>query len=363
MLRIISDNQDINIQNVDEGTWLSLKAAKRSTFYSCGHLAILKSNFNGTRYAAHYPTIECIHDGAIESADHIRLKMLVHDVAINSGEWEASIEEISDDRSFISDVLLTRKSDGKKLAVEIQLSKQAPEEYRRRQQKYYDAGIACLWVVKHQIGETLADIPVFNIRKTETFYPADPKFIGSSLETAINSALTDNKNFKISHVFECAECGVVESKDGDFINHFIYCIKCKNESMFLVSRDVKSVEKDICDTSRNKNFSNIFSKTVVPVLIDDKYRSKEEALKNSAKVRDQNRIKSERAKRTAQLQGGKKPLSEGKHTMPLGSLSNNMPIKHNGAEIMKNGGTAQEAGDHARTLGFKHFRDYIPGSK
>lgn len=86
------------------------------------------------------------------SPAHIKLQELVYRLALEAG-WGAEIEAWGPRRRWVADVLLTppwaegASNPKGRVAAEIQLSPQAPEEYLRRSRRYVDDGVRPLWLV------------------------------------------------------------------------------------------------------------------------------------------------------------------------------------------------------------------------
>lgn len=100
----------------------------------------------GLRHFVHYPGTDTGNLTWHETLEHLTLKDLVVQTAIELG-WEARTEVPASDRSWIADTLLTK--DGKTVAIEIQWSRQSNEDYRYRQERYEKAGIQCYWITRH----------------------------------------------------------------------------------------------------------------------------------------------------------------------------------------------------------------------
>jgi hypothetical protein len=85
------------------------------------------------------------------SEPHLRLQEAVYRLADLAG-WEADIESVGPRRRWIADVLLTppwvNRSDPfeGRIAVEIQLSPQAPEDYIYRTRRYREDGVSTVWL-------------------------------------------------------------------------------------------------------------------------------------------------------------------------------------------------------------------------
>lgn len=85
------------------------------------------------------------------SEAHLRLQEGVYLLAESAG-WEADIEAVGPQRRWIADVLLrppwinpSLPYEGR-IAVEIQLSPQAPEDYLRRTKRYREDGVSTVWL-------------------------------------------------------------------------------------------------------------------------------------------------------------------------------------------------------------------------
>jgi hypothetical protein len=81
-----------------------------------------------------------------ESAEHLLTKSLIV-VAAESLGWKARTEVPSEDRSWIADTLVEKA--GRKIAFEVQWSRQSDEDYRFRTQRYADQGIECVWLARY----------------------------------------------------------------------------------------------------------------------------------------------------------------------------------------------------------------------
>ncbi|QTG82076.1 competence protein CoiA [Arthrobacter crystallopoietes] len=125
---------EANQLSVDE--WAALKSRyKQGTLVmTCGQPGIPKNSKLQFQYFAHKPGADCtLHTGGPESPEHLALKAAVASAAKAAG-WVAIIEYPGPDRNWIADVLAEK--DGRRVAVEIQLSGQQPQEFHRRQERY-----------------------------------------------------------------------------------------------------------------------------------------------------------------------------------------------------------------------------------
>lgn len=85
------------------------------------------------------------------SEAHLRLQEAVYLLADLAG-WEADIESVGPQRRWIADVLLKPPWGNRfdsyegRVAVEIQLSAQAPEDYTYRSRRYREDGVSTVWL-------------------------------------------------------------------------------------------------------------------------------------------------------------------------------------------------------------------------
>lgn len=80
-----------------------------------------------------------------ETAEHLLSKALVVAAAERLG-WEVRTEVPSEDRSWIADTLVEK--DGRRIAFEVQWSRQSDDDYEFRTQRYADQGIECVWLAR-----------------------------------------------------------------------------------------------------------------------------------------------------------------------------------------------------------------------
>lgn len=123
---------------------------------ACGQQGKPRISRRGLKHFYHHADADCtVHPGG-ESTDHLEMKSLVAAAAREAG-WEAVIEHPAADRSWIADVMVSR--DDKRLALEIQFSRQDADEFRRRQERYEAEGIQCLWLAAEVNREAAVVVP------------------------------------------------------------------------------------------------------------------------------------------------------------------------------------------------------------
>lgn len=127
--------------------WQKLKGTYRAAglAMACGQPAIPKTSRLGLQFFAHTSGAECpLHTTGPETPEHLEVKAAVARAARSLG-WEAAMEFPAADRSWIADVMVTHGE--RRIAVEVQWSRQPAEEFARRQKRYTAAGISCFWLV------------------------------------------------------------------------------------------------------------------------------------------------------------------------------------------------------------------------
>ncbi len=158
--------------------WATLKRESRQRSVAiemgcCGAPGIAKTSSLGMRFFAHSAGSETCGGG--ESREHRATKRLIIEAARAAG-WDAEDEVRvlapgegpGEDEHAIVDVLATGPN-GTRVAFEVQRSKQAADDYVRRQERYRRAGVRAAWFVSHggQLPLTSRDLPVFRYRLAE----------------------------------------------------------------------------------------------------------------------------------------------------------------------------------------------------
>lgn len=141
------NDEAIDSFSIDGPEWQALRASYRQQDLRmvCGGAAIPKTSSLGLRFFAHYPGQDCgLHQSGPESAEHQAAKRALADAAREAG-WDAEVESIAPDRSWIADVLIQRN--GLRVALEVQWSPQTVDEFERRSARYRASGVDCVWFV------------------------------------------------------------------------------------------------------------------------------------------------------------------------------------------------------------------------
>jgi hypothetical protein len=143
--------------------WAALKAdiraKRRALVLPCGLPGHAKTSKLGTAYFAHNAGGDQCSAG--ETPQHLLAKSLILQ-AIAAVGWTAEPEVAGD--GWVADVMATRGST--RVVFEVQWSRQSREDYRHRQQRYQDAGIASIaWFARHTDGLSAVDqsLPVFGL--------------------------------------------------------------------------------------------------------------------------------------------------------------------------------------------------------
>lgn len=177
--------------------WATLKSAYKQGVLTmtCGQPAVPKTSKLNLQYFAHKPGADCaLHAGGPESPEHLALKAAAEKAAKACG-WDATIEYPGPDRRWIADVLAEK--DGRRVAIEIQFSRQAPAEFVRRQERYEADGIECIWLVAPHNKQNAAHVPSYVIKNAsdEVIIETPATDLGEpggdvDLTSAIRGALT-----------------------------------------------------------------------------------------------------------------------------------------------------------------------------
>lgn len=128
----------------------------------CDAGVVLKTSKLGTRYFAHARKGPCTT--ASESAEHILAKSVIAEAVKRAG-WPVETEHFgvtSSGEIWIADVL-ARSSRTRQIAFEVQWSRQTEEETLRRQAKYAEAGVRCMWLMRQHDLPKGQQIPAFRL--------------------------------------------------------------------------------------------------------------------------------------------------------------------------------------------------------
>lgn len=161
-LRCMNSTSGSTIQAFDlsDEEWAQLvitnKTQRHLRTICCAEELVLKQSKLGTQFFAHRRSSEC--NASVESEQHLRLKALAVEVLRAQG-WDAITEAAGD--SWRADVLGIRGN--ARAAIEIQWSPQDDEETLRRQRRYADNGIRCLWLFRQKSFPRSRELPAARV--------------------------------------------------------------------------------------------------------------------------------------------------------------------------------------------------------
>jgi len=169
------DNEEIISIDQDETQWNDLKKRLKSkesvlTLKCCKKEGFLRTSCKGLRHFVH-PKSQNTCDWKPESLEHLRAKVDIIEACKENG-WEG-IPEYSE-TNWRADVLAVRNE--KRIAFEVQWSKQTFEETKFRQDRYKEANVRGCWFFRTAPKELTdyndsilanKEIPAFKIFKDE----------------------------------------------------------------------------------------------------------------------------------------------------------------------------------------------------
>ncbi|GAB5079573.1 competence protein CoiA [Arthrobacter sp. AD-310] len=141
------DGERIESYLATDERWDRVKSVykSRSLLMRCGVPGIPRTSRRGLKHFAHKAGVQCgLIDCWSESSQHRILKTVIAQAAADAG-WRVSVECSAEDRAWTADVLA--EHDGRRLALEVQWSRQDAGEFRRRQERYAAVGVECFWYV------------------------------------------------------------------------------------------------------------------------------------------------------------------------------------------------------------------------
>jgi len=174
-LRAYIDNEEIISINLSDEYWNDLKKRIKSkdsllTLPCCKQKGFLRTSSKGLKHFVHAKSVNTC-DWKPESIEHLKAKIEIIKACEENG-WK-SIPEFSE-TNWRADVLATKNE--KKIAFEVQWSKQTYEETKFRQDRYKESNVRGCWFfrtapkeLRNYDDSLIADkeIPAFKIFKDE----------------------------------------------------------------------------------------------------------------------------------------------------------------------------------------------------
>ncbi|MGN7804912.1 competence protein CoiA [Ensifer sp. 22521] len=142
----------------------------RSLRMPCCPAEVTLRRHRGTQHFVHKTVGDCTT--APETEVHLRLKQIAVEVARKHG-WDAKTEVAGatpSGETWIADVLVQKNN--ARVAIEIQWSSQTNDETMRRQERYRQSGIRCLWLLKKPGFPTTEALPAAQILEVDGTYSA-----------------------------------------------------------------------------------------------------------------------------------------------------------------------------------------------
>ena len=185
----------------------------------CDASVVMKTSTRGLNFFAHKSRGPC--QSAPETEAHLALKMLAAQAARRAG-WGCSTEASGSSPSgetWTADVLAYKGQ--AKVAIEIQWSPQTNEESERRQDRYRQSGVRCLWLFRRSGFPVSKDFPAACISgDVATGFEAQLSGQAMPLDEFLDAAFARRFRYGIplgakaivriqSGVLGCWKCGVV----------------------------------------------------------------------------------------------------------------------------------------------------------
>ncbi|MEC5200381.1 hypothetical protein RCH21_002627 [Arthrobacter sp. PL16] len=127
--------------------WDQLKGEYKNRVLTmkCGLPGIPRKSKRGLKHFAHKAGDLCgLVECWAETPEHRAAKTLTAQAARDAG-WQVSVEWSPEGGAWTADVLA--ELDGRRIALEVQWSRQDAEEFRHRQERYVADGVECFWYV------------------------------------------------------------------------------------------------------------------------------------------------------------------------------------------------------------------------
>ncbi|BDZ52668.1 hypothetical protein GCM10025867_49090 (plasmid) [Frondihabitans sucicola] len=156
-LTAVLDGQLLRAPQLSADEWADLRG--RDMVMPCGARGVAKRSRLGTRFFAHW-RVDCGFDHKPETEEHLHAKEAIIAAATRAG-WDARDEVRAEDGSWIADVLVSHGA--RRVAFEVQWSRQGFDDYVRRTDRYARAGIETVWLIRHMTPLLAASQPVIEL--------------------------------------------------------------------------------------------------------------------------------------------------------------------------------------------------------
>lgn len=173
LLTALLDGDRVDATTYNAESWAELQNSKdrrRMVMPVCEIRAVAKTRGATTRYFAHYRKTDCKVEHGGESPQHLAMKEALKLCIDRVPGWHAIVEHPHPSRECIIDVLAESDDHTRRIAFEVQLSSQTPENYFARSQRYFDSGAFPVWLIPRQLEyhETKVPVVVTGFGKTGT---------------------------------------------------------------------------------------------------------------------------------------------------------------------------------------------------
>lgn len=246
-LRAQIDNEDIISIDLTDEQWNNLKKrlkTKASVLIlpCCGQEGFLRKSSRGLKHFVHSKS-EHTCDWKPESPEHLKAKIAIIEACKENG-WEA-IPEFSE-ADWRADVLAIQNN--KRIAFEVQWSKQTFEETKYRQDRYKKSNVRGCWffrTVPYELQEELVadkEIPAFRVSKDDySNIIAQLDQVQLPLKSLVDNLLKRKLKF-------CTHTRLNSRQNVTIIFFEYHCWKCgKTQHSYCVERNFSTV----CNRSFN----------------------------------------------------------------------------------------------------------------
>lgn len=163
LLTAMLDARRIDATTYTAEAWSELQgSAERAGLVMplCGIRAVAKTRGQSTKYFAHYRKTGCKVEHGGETPQHLAMKEALKRCIDKVPGWHAIVEHPHPSREWIIDVLAESDDFTKRIAFEVQLSSQTPNNYFARSQRYFEVGAFPVWLVPRQLEPHTTKVPV-----------------------------------------------------------------------------------------------------------------------------------------------------------------------------------------------------------